>query len=190
MKYKKFVAHCSVFCRFCPFTPTHASVSWETPGLSLDKCVSACLCLCHFSHYVCVCVCFCTLVGLSSAVLWSLLCPGARVSHTKDQHTGVLMDPEQQLFIWWDPRSFHAVTPCYPTAWLSSLNWKACCWTFILAYSEGMHVPDWKDLLIFREFGLWHRWNLILRNPEFFVTKIWNSLALKLQFVKTWVLFS
>lgn len=56
MKYKKFVAHCSVFCRFCPFTPTHASVSWETPGLSLDKCVSACLCLCHFSHYVCVCV--------------------------------------------------------------------------------------------------------------------------------------
>lgn len=60
MKYKKFVAHCSVFCRFCPFTPTHASVSWETPGLSLDKCVSACLCLCHFSHYVCVCVFLCS----------------------------------------------------------------------------------------------------------------------------------
>lgn len=51
---KSFFAHCSVFCRFCPFTPTHTSVSGETPCQSEAKCVCARLCLCLYS--VCVCI--------------------------------------------------------------------------------------------------------------------------------------
>ncbi len=163
MKYRKFVAHCSVFCRFCPLTPTHTLLSLE----KLAKCVPACLCFCQFSYSVCVCVCvrFC-LSELCSPLTVSWC---TRVSHAKDQH----MDSEQQLFIWRDLHSFRAVTPCYQSARLSSgaVDWKAPCLTFALAYSDAMHMPDWRDADL-REFriwqmyrSVWQRWNLILRFP-------------------------
>ena len=151
LQYRKLVAHCSVFCRFCPLTPTHTSVSREAPCLSLGERVSACFCLCHFSYSVSVCVCVCVCVcyscmpelcsPLKLTVSWC-----TRVSHTKDQHTGVSMDSEQQLFIRRDPGSFRAVTPCYQTAWLSStVDWKAQCVVFALAYGGATHVPDCRD---------------------------------------------
>lgn len=136
MKFKNFVAHCSLFCRFCSFTPTLASVSGEIHSQSLTN-----VCLCQFSYSLCMCVNTC----LSLVVLlWIFPCLDAHV----DKHTGLVWEPEQQLFIWRDPGSFHAVTPCYQTAWLSSRHHGPSSSepeASALVYSGLMHVPVWGD---------------------------------------------
>lgn len=89
VQYERFVAPCSADS--VPSLP-HTSVSGETP--CLPKCVSACLCWCQFSH----CVFVCTVIALqSSEAYWVLIWSWCTCEpHTQDEHTRVLMDPEQQ----------------------------------------------------------------------------------------------
>ena len=122
----------------------HAHFCLWRNSLQLNASLHACVSF----HFPCVCVCVRVLGLCSPLKLTVSRC--TRVSRTKDQHTGVLTNPEQQLFIRRDLHSFPAVTLCYRPAWLSSPL--ARCRTLALAYSDAMRLTG--EMPFFE--GIWY----------------------------------